>query len=370
VDISVADPLVPTFDVVTTRNDGVQWRWWSGVDFDELASRAAGERARLVDFDGYTDAQGRPRYAGLGMVTSNDLAANAIPLRPGSFASTTMSSGPDGSTTCAPQLISDVWYVFTAQGRGTLTVGVGAQTAHVISAHSGVPGTTSNQIACATNQQGGLVALPTVAGQDYYIRVATMIPFAFTLTTTFTQPNDACNNATVITGQGSWDFGTFGATTDGPAAAGPCGATPENDVWFRWRPDRDGVATLGTCGATFDTVLAVYPSCPSGSAQPIACNDNTGGSCGTASKVVFNVIKSTDYWVRIGGKAGAQGDGTLTASIRCTPDFNADDELTFDDIQLFVQLYNSNDPSADLNSDGEWTFDDIQRFVQLYNAGC
>jgi hypothetical protein len=57
-------------------------------------------------------------------------------------------------------------------------------------------------------------------------------------------------------------------------------------------------------------------------------------------------------------------------TIVCRPDLNNDGELTFDDIQLFVALYNANDARADLNNDQEWTFDDIQLFVSLYNAGC
>jgi hypothetical protein len=54
----------------------------------------------------------------------------------------------------------------------------------------------------------------------------------------------------------------------------------------------------------------------------------------------------------------------------CRPDLNNDGELTFDDIQFFVSLYNANDPRADFNNDQEWTFDDIQLFISLYNAGC
>jgi WD40 repeat protein len=54
----------------------------------------------------------------------------------------------------------------------------------------------------------------------------------------------------------------------------------------------------------------------------------------------------------------------------CRADLNNDGELTFDDIQAFVALYNANDPRADFNSDGEWTFDDIQAFIAAYNAGC
>jgi hypothetical protein len=54
----------------------------------------------------------------------------------------------------------------------------------------------------------------------------------------------------------------------------------------------------------------------------------------------------------------------------CRPDLNNDGELTFDDITIFVGLYNANDPRADFNSDQEWTFDDIALFVGAYNAGC
>jgi hypothetical protein len=60
----------------------------------------------------------------------------------------------------------------------------------------------------------------------------------------------------------------------------------------------------------------------------------------------------------------------LVCAPACRPDFNGDGELTFDDIQLFVSAYNSQQPSADFNNDGEWTFDDIQAFVGAYNSGC
>jgi hypothetical protein len=54
----------------------------------------------------------------------------------------------------------------------------------------------------------------------------------------------------------------------------------------------------------------------------------------------------------------------------CRADLNSDGELTFDDIAIFVGLYNASDPRADFNGDGEWTFDDIPLFVSAYNAGC
>ena len=62
--------------------------------------------------------------------------------------------------------------------------------------------------------------------------------------------------------------------------------------------------------------------------------------------------------------------GDVVAPPSCRADLNGDTELTFDDIQLFIQLFNANDNRADLNSDQEWTFDDIQLFISLFNAGC
>jgi hypothetical protein len=69
-------------------------------------------------------------------------------------------------------------------------------------------------------------------------------------------------------------------------------------------------------------------------------------------------------------EAGLDDVRVVVSGCACPPDLNSDGELTFDDIQLFVTLYNTADARADLNGDQEWTFDDIQLFVQLYNAGC
>jgi hypothetical protein len=76
-----------------------------------------------------------------------------------------------------------------------------------------------------------------------------------------------------------------------------------------------------------------------------------------------------------GGHANSFGNGRdvtlwLDAPPACRPDLNADGELTFDDIQLFISLFNANDNRADFNGDQEWTFDDIQLFISLFNAGC
>jgi hypothetical protein len=90
---------------------------------------------------------------------------------------------------------------------------------------------------------------------------------------------------------------------------------------------------------------------------------------GTATSVVLRSA-------RLSAGQGGEGFGidnlvgVAGSAPTCRPDLNNDGELTFDDIQFFVSLYNANDPRADFNNDQEWTFDDIQLFISLYNAGC
>jgi hypothetical protein len=63
-------------------------------------------------------------------------------------------------------------------------------------------------------------------------------------------------------------------------------------------------------------------------------------------------------------------EGLFRARVVCPADLNADSELTFEDIQLFVGFFNAADPRADYNADGEVTFDDVALFVSAFNGGC
>ncbi len=130
--------------------------------------------------------------------------------------------------------------------------------------------------------------------------------------------NDACASASTASGAGSTAFTTVGATTDGPDEPGACttgGYTHiGNDIWYKFVASCTGTATVSLCGATFNTKMAVYGPCPTGSGQYLACNDDF---CGTSSQVSFAVTQSTVYRVRIGGFNGATGTGTMVVS--CTP---------------------------------------------------
>ena len=139
-----------------------------------------------------------------------------------------------------------------------------------------------------------------------------------------------------------------GVTLSGTAAAG-YGA-----LEYRWL--RDGQVVVDGPGGASAGGGAV-----SGATTPEL--SIAGVRAGDAGSYVLEARTAGCPW-------GAAPAATLTVTPACRADINADGELTFDDITLFVGFYNANDPRADFNNDGEWTFDDITIFVAVYNGGC
>jgi hypothetical protein len=106
--------------------------------------------------------------------------------------------------------------------------------------------------------------------------------------------------------------------------------------------------------------------------RTITATDPTSGFLGFRSSTGILSVTVTSEQPVSGFIWPTVNDVTLAAAgaPACRPDLNSDGELTFDDIQLFISLFNANDNRADFNNDQEWTFDDIQLFISLYNAGC
>ena len=131
--------------------------------------------------------------------------------------------------------------------------------------------------------------------------------------------NDSCENATPISGSGTFNFNNLGTTSVGPDHA-LCNffgfSNIENDVWFCWTADCTDLVTLSTCGlTTVDTKIAVYNgcACPEGDESILACNDD---ACFTfQSSVNFNATLGNTYLIRIGTYPGAApGSGSFTIS--------------------------------------------------------
>jgi len=190
--------------------------------------------------------------------------------------------------------------------------------------------------------------------------------------------NDHCA-AAIDVGPGSTPFSTILATTDGAALPAACeeggGLSFQNDIWFRFTPTRGGLTRVSTCdGTSFDTRLAVYQD----ACVPqdlLACSDDDSSclSAGTASTLVFDASCDQHYLIRIGGKLGSQGVGTLriteegSAACGCLADLNGDGRVDGNDLgTLLGQWGTCTGCVADFNGDGRVDGNDLGTLLGLW----
>ncbi|MGE3107636.1 MAG: serine protease [Phycisphaerales bacterium] len=130
--------------------------------------------------------------------------------------------------------------------------------------------------------------------------------------------NNACANAIVVN-NGTTEFSTNGATTDGPAEA-LCLMFGNNqvaqDIWFRYTATGAGNTIFSLCGSGYDTRLALYPNAcpPAAGGTALACDDDNA-ACGAGSKqsqITFVTAAGTTYIIRVGGFGTQAGLGRLT----------------------------------------------------------
>lgn len=114
--------------------------------------------------------------------------------------------------------------------------------------------------------------------------------------------HDAFEHAVEVALPGSVHVSTAGATTeDGePAFCAPIGAT----LWYRFSLAEEASVDLDTFDSGFDTVLAVYTG-SWGALAHVACNDDTNS---LQSRVAFNALAGTTYYVQVGGFGGDTGE--------------------------------------------------------------
>jgi DNA-binding beta-propeller fold protein YncE len=130
-------------------------------------------------------------------------------------------------------------------------------------------------------------------------------------------PNDDCEDATALSGEGTFAFDNTFATTDGPAISGCGSAAPapvEKDLWYCWTAPCSGPVRVSTCGGTsVDTKLAVYSGCvcpgTPGAGALLACSDDAAGCgpSGLGSLVTFTATVGSSYLLRLGSSPGAAG---------------------------------------------------------------
>jgi hypothetical protein len=242
--------------------------------------------------------------------------------------------GPDEPALCNfggdTQVGSDIWYAYTPECDGNLTVSLcGSSYDSKLAIYqtdlSFTCPTVPSAIACDDNFCGlaSQVAFPVVQSSRYLIRIGGQFGAQGNGTLAVTRsepcpppPNNNCADAIHLTGETTVTFSTLRATTDGPDEPALCNFDGDtqvaSDIWYGYTPECDGNLTVSLCGSGYDTKMAIYQTdlnftCPTVSSA-IACDHN---SCGVGSQVTFPILESNRYLIRIGGQNGLQGDGIM-----------------------------------------------------------
>jgi hypothetical protein len=253
----------------------------------------------------------------------NDSCANAAAISMGATAfdnTNADTDGPNEPNNCVvsnyTNIGSDLWYRFTAECSGNLTVSTcGTAFDTKIGAYAACPSGPGQLLACSDDDGGcnlgSQFTMPVVGGNTYLIRVGgfNAAQGAGTLTLSGLncgpQPpaNDDCANAQWLAAGTRANGTTTLATDDGTATCGS--AADSADVWYKYRARTSGQVTVDLCtGTNYDSVLSVHSgSC--GALTQVVCNDD---SCGLSSSVQFNATAGTTYYIRVAGYQGATGN--------------------------------------------------------------
>lgn len=168
-------------------------------------------------------------------------------------------------------------------------------------------------------------------------------------------PNDLCDSAAHISGEGEFPFDSRGASSSGPddchLSAPPFGIS--SDVWFRWVAPCTGLFQLATCGRTVtdDRIAAYSGACDAISA--LGCDDD---SCvtGFQSSLTLDATAGQVYLIRLGaypntpGGQGALGISRIDApcSAVCVADYDHNGQVEVADIFAFLSAWFAHDPLA------------------------
>lgn len=232
------------------------------------------------------------------------------------------------------QIYNDVWFTYTADCSGTLTISLcdsNYDTRIAVYDNLDCPADPHDVVACNDDATFGscawtlksIVELDNVAtGETFLIRVggfSSSSKGAGNMHITCSAPpvvpvNDDCAHAEEIPG-GLTDIDTRLATTDGaPLNRWVCDMgyfgdeQIYNDIWFTYTAECDGALTISLCDSEFDTRLAVYDTviCPADPHDVVGCDDDAGlGSLCVKtyqSEVrIPNVSQGEQFLIRVGG---------------------------------------------------------------------
>jgi hypothetical protein len=167
--------------------------------------------------------------------------------------------------------------------------------------------------------------------------------------------NDECENAIALN-VGVTPFSTVLATGTTVACTKFGNPNINNDIWYVYTADGEGLCTIATCNdASFDTKIAIFEGSCTG--PIVGCNDDGTGCANFTSTATFSATCGTVYYVSVGAyTAGVTGSGNLTVtqegkcSSNCPSDLNGDGVTNALDLAALLGAWGG--AGADINGDG------------------
>ncbi|HUG11881.1 MAG TPA: immunoglobulin domain-containing protein [Opitutaceae bacterium] len=255
----------------------------------------------------------------------NDDFANALTL-PGAGGATSGTNVNATKQTGEPDHADNeggrsVWWNWTAPGDGTVAINTaGSSFDTLLGVYTGASVGALAEVA-SSDDHGGLftsrVEFVAISGTTYRIAVdgyggeIGTIDVAVQFTAGSTPGNDDFANALTIPGAGGNTSGTnLGGTkqTGEPDHGGDAGG---HSVWWKWTAPADGLARLSTAGSSFNTLLAVYLGGSVNTLAEVTSSDDDGELI--TSRVEFEAVSGTTYWIAVDGSGGAIGIVNLSA---------------------------------------------------------
>lgn len=237
----------------------------------------------------------------------------------GSSALATLEAG-ESTTVVTPTgtviIGASVWYSWTAPVNGVFAFSTqGSSFDTVLAVYTGNAVNALTLVAANDDNGASLTsrtAFSAIAGTTYAIQVSGFQGASGNIVLSWASAapaNDNFVNAIVISGtSGTVSGTTVNATKEGgePDHGGNVGAA---SIWYQWTAPVSGQVSFDTFGSNFDTLLGIYTGASVSSLTTIAEDDDSGPNL--TSRIIFNAVAGTTYFIAIDGFDGDSGSVTL-----------------------------------------------------------
>ena len=251
---------------------------------------------------------------------ANDRFTNAIVLSERvvtAFASISCATSETGEPVHPGSLSTNsVWFRWTAPNSGSVVLTTeGSVIDTVMAVYRGTNVASLTSVSGARNDDDGSkitsrVSFTAASNTTYHVAVAGY-SYAQGRVALNINPdgNDRFTNCVTLVGDTGMISGRNIAASRETGEPLHGGVSGTNSVWFCWRAPANGLVRFDTEGSNFDTLLAVYSGARLTNLTAVA-SDNDSGTNRT-SRLYFEAMAGTNYWIAVDGVNGQSGFYTL-----------------------------------------------------------